>query len=394
MKRIAIMGGGISGLSVAFLLEQQRLAGKQLEYVLFEASPRLGGVIFTERVDDCLVEAGPDSFLTEKPEASELCGELGIADQLVGSNDSQRKTYILVNGRLIAMPDGLAFMIPTKILPAALSPLFSLRTKLRMAREWFHAPVEIKDDESVASFVERHYGKEMVDRLADPLLSGVYGGDATQLSVKAVLPRFAEMQARYGSLGKAMTETRRQATSNSSRSLFTSLKDGMKQLVGAFVLRIPASCVRSNAPIQSLRPVDNGWSVSWKENTGRFDSVILAVPSYLAAKLLDGSCTNLASELRGIQYSSSVTVALGFDQKVRALLPPGFGYLVPRGEGKRVLAVTFVHNKFPHRAPDDHALLRCFLGGTRDEPILELSEAEILQIVRKELRQVLGIYSD
>jgi len=394
MKRIAIIGGGISGLSAAFFLEQRRLAGAPLEYLLFEASPRFGGVILTERVDECLVEAGPDSFLTEKPWVSELCRELGIADQLVGSNDSQRKTYILVNGKLIAMPDGLAFMIPTKILPAVLSPLFSRHTKLKMAREWFHTPLEVKNDESVASFVERHYGKEMVDRLADPLLSGVYGGDASQLSAKAVLRRFVEMETRCGSLSKAMVKNRSQAIGKSSRPIFTSLKDGMQELVDALVLRIPASYVHSNAPIKSLRPVDDGWRVSWKDNTEQFDSVILAVPSYVAANLLDSSNANLASELRGIQYSSSVTLALGFDQKVRALLPPGFGYLVPRREGKRVLAVTFVHHKFPHRAPEDRALLRCFLGGTRDESVLELPDDEILQIVRKELHQVLGIKTE
>ncbi len=394
MKRIAIIGGGISGLSAAFFLEQRRLAGMPVQYTLFEAGPRFGGVILTERVDDCLVEAGPDSFLTEKPWASELCHELGITDQLVGSNDSQRKTYILVNGKLIAMPDGLAFMIPTKMLPAVLSPLFSLHTKLKMTREWFHPPLEVKSDESVASFVERHYGKEMVDRLADPLLSGVYGGDAGRLSVKAVLPRFAEMQERHGSLGKAMIKNRSQAIGKDARTVFTSLKDGMQQLVDSIVLRIPASYVHSNAPIKSLRPVDNGWRASWKDNTEQFDSVILAVPAYVAADLLDGTCANLASELRGIQYSSSITVALGFDQKVRALLSPGFGYLVPRGEGNRVLAVTFVHNKFPDRAPEDRALLRCFLGGTRDETVLELPDDEILQIVAKELREVLGIQTE
>jgi oxygen-dependent protoporphyrinogen oxidase len=394
MKRIAIIGGGISGLSAAFFLEQRRLAGMPLEYVLFEASPRFGGVILTERLDDCLIEAGPDSFLTEKPEATELCRDLGIGDQLVGSIDSHRKTYILVNGKLIAMPDGLAFMIPTKILPAALSPLFSWHTKLTMAREWFHPPLEVKNDESVASFVQRHYGKEMVDRLADPLLSGVYGGEASLLSVKAVMPRFAEMQERDGSLGKATIKSRSQAIGKDTRPIFTSLKDGMRQLVDALISRISGSCVRSNVAIESLSIVDTKWRVSWNNNTAQFDSVILAVPSYVAAKLLDGSNANLSSELRDIQYSSSVTVALGFDQKVRALLPPGFGYLVPRGEGNRVLAVTFVHNKFPHRAPEDRALLRCFLGGTRDEPILELSDEEILKIVGKELREILGIETE
>src|SRR5208283_1624218 len=180
MKRIAIVGGGISGLSAAYTIEEKRQSGTPVEYVLFESSPRLGGVLVTDRVDGCLVEAGPDSFLTEKPWAADLCGKIGLGDQLIGSNDSERKTYILARGKLVVMPDGLMFMVPTKILPTVFSPLFSVRTKMRMAAE----------DETVAQMVERHYGSEMVDLLADPLLSGVYGGEASQLSVRAVLPRF------------------------------------------------------------------------------------------------------------------------------------------------------------------------------------------------------------
>jgi oxygen-dependent protoporphyrinogen oxidase len=205
MKRVAIIGGGISGLSAAFALEERRRAGIELEYALYEASTRFGGVLVTDHVDGCVIEAGPDSFLTEKPWASELCGKLGLADQLIGSNDADRKTYILVHGKLIEIPDGLMFMVPTKLTPTVLSPLFSARTKLRMAREWFHPPHKANGDETVAAFVERHYGAEMVDRLADPLLSGVYGGEASQLSVRAVLPRFAEMETKHGSLGGERT---------------------------------------------------------------------------------------------------------------------------------------------------------------------------------------------
>src|SRR5216684_8542326 len=194
MKRIAIIGGGISGLSAAFALEEQRRSCAPLEYVLFESSPRLGGVLVTERVAGCLVEAGPDSFLTEKPWAADLCRQVGLGDQLIGSNDPGRKTYILVRGRLVIIPDGLMFMVPTKILPSMLSPLFSWKTRLRMAAELFQRPHAQEGDESVASLVERHYGAEMVDRLADPLLSGIYGGEAASLSVRAVLPRFAEME--------------------------------------------------------------------------------------------------------------------------------------------------------------------------------------------------------
>jgi protoporphyrinogen/coproporphyrinogen III oxidase len=158
MKRIAIIGGGISGLSAAFALEKRRQAGASLEYALFESSPRLGGVLVTERVDGCLVEAGPDSFLTEKPWASDLSREVGLGDQLIGSNDADRITYILAKGKLVVIPDGLMFMVPTKITPTMLSPLFSTRTKLQMAREWFHPPRKAEADETVASFVERHYG--------------------------------------------------------------------------------------------------------------------------------------------------------------------------------------------------------------------------------------------
>src|SRR5436309_7474618 len=198
MKRIAIIGGGISGLSAAVTLEQRRRTGVPLEYVLYESSSRLGGVISTERVDGCVVEAGPDSFLTEKPWASDLCRELGIGDQLIGSNDAERKTYILVRGRLVPMPDELLFMVPIKILPSAFSQLFSFSTKLRIIGEWFHPPRNSDSDESVAAFVERHYGSEMVERVADSLLAGIYGGDASQLSVRSVLPRLREMESEYG----------------------------------------------------------------------------------------------------------------------------------------------------------------------------------------------------
>src|SRR5437763_672709 len=209
MKRIATIGGGISGLSSAFDLEKQKSRGAQLECVLFEASPRFGGVIQTEQVDECIIEAGPDSFLSEKPWAADLCRELGLADQLIGSNDTARTTYILVKGRLVPLPDGMMFMVPTKLMSAFLSPLFSWSTKLRMVREWFYRAPHHASEVSVAEFVERHYGREMVERVADPLLAGVYGGSADELSVSAVLPRFVEMEAKHGSLGKAMIASRR-----------------------------------------------------------------------------------------------------------------------------------------------------------------------------------------
>ncbi len=392
MTRIAIIGGGIAGLAAAFALEAHRArASGNVDYVLFESSSRLGGVLRTDHIDGCVLEAGPDSYLTEKPWATDLCRELGLDGQLTSSNDAARKTYILTRGRLVEMPDGLMFMVPTKILPTVLSPLFSWKTKLRMAREWFH-PKSSVPDETVASFVERHYGPEMVDRLADPLLSGIYGGEAANLSVRAVLPRFHDMEDSHGSLGRAMFAARkkiRDAANKPSPPIFTSLKNGMQQLVDTLVSRLTGT-VLIDAPVQSIEPQAGGWLVSAGMQADTFDSVILALPAPMAAHVLRLASAALSAELAAIPYTSSITVGLGYGRDVRQSLPPGFGFLVPRSEGKRLLAATFVHNKFPHRAPGDHALLRCFFAGSNAQNILKLRDDQIVSIVRSELQQILG----
>lgn len=398
MTRIAIVGGGISGLAAAFALEEHRRdAGATIEYTLYESSPRLGGVLRTECVEGCIVEAGPDSFITEKPWATGLCRAIGLGDQLIGSNDTDRKTYMLVRGRLVEMPDGLMFMVPTKILPAVLSPLFSWKTKLRMAKELFHPPHGSDADESVASLMGRHYGQELVERLADPLLSGIYGGEAASLSVRAVLPRFAEMERTHGSLSRALLASKRNAAQSAkypAAPLFTSLKKGMLQLVEAVTCHLTPSALRTNAPVQSIQPEAGGWRVSSGVASEQFEGVILAVPAHAAAQLLSFSSPELSAELAGIRYSSSITVGLGYGREVRQSLPPGFGFLVPRSEGKHLLAATFVHNKFPHRAPQDRALLRCFFAGANAESVWTLTDDQIVGIVRNELQQILGLRAE
>jgi oxygen-dependent protoporphyrinogen oxidase len=393
MTRIAIIGGGISGLAAAFALEGHRRDGAEVEYVLFESSPRLGGVLRTEHIDGCIVEAAPDSYLTEKPWATDLARELGLDGQLISSNDANRKTYILTRGRLVELPDGLMFMVPTKILPTGLSPLFSLKTKLRMTQELFHPRRAAEQDESVASFVERHYGAEMVDRLADPLLSGIYGGEAATLSVRAVLPRFAEMERTHGSLGRAMLAARKKTSSAATKPappIFTSLRNGMQSMADTLVSRLTGTLL-TNAFVQALQPQAGGWLVSAGMQSDQFDSVILALPAPAAAQVLRLASADLAAELAAIRYSSSITVGIGYDGDVRRSLPPGFGFLVPRSEGKRLLAATFVHNKFPHRAPDDRALLRCFFAGANAENVWPLADDQIVGIVRNELQQILGL---
>lgn len=359
----------------------------------------------TEHLGGCIVEAGPDSFITEKPWATDLCRALGLGDQLIGSNDADRKTYILTHGQLVEMPDGLMFMVPTKILPTGLSSLFSWKTKLRMAQELFHPPRTVAGnendhDESVASFVERHYGAEMVDRLADPLLSGVYGGEAANLSVRAVLPRFAEMERTHGSLGRAMLAARKKMSSGPRKPappLFTSLKNGMQHLAETAVSRLAPSSLLINTPVQAIQRAAESWVVGVHPEARRtglrsdqFDSVIIALPAPAASQVLRMASPELSAELAAVQYSSSITVGLGYDRDVRQSLPPGFGFLVPRSEGKKLLAATFVHNKFPHRAPDDRALLRCFFAGRNAEDVWGLADEQIVGIVRNELQQILG----
>jgi oxygen-dependent protoporphyrinogen oxidase len=397
MTRIAIIGGGISGLSAAYELEERRRAGADVEYVLYESSSRLGGVLRTERIDGCVVEAGPDSFITEKPWAADLCRGLGLGDQLIGSNDADRKTYIFVGGRLVVMPDGLMFLVPTKILPTGLSPLFSWKTKLRMTRELFHPPRAVGHDESVADFVGRHYGSEMVDRLADPLLSGVYGGEAAKLSVRAVLPRFAEMERTHGSLGRAMLAARKKMRTGPPRvppPLFTSLKNGMQHLTEAIVSRLTPSSLVTDATVQAIQREVGGWVVSAGLQSDHFDAVIVALPAPAAAHALRMASPELSAELAAVEYSSSITIGLGYDRNVRQTLPPGFGFLVPRSEGKRLLAATFVHNKFPHRSPEDRALLRCFFAGVNADNIWPLSDEQIAGIVRNELEQIIGLRAE
>lgn len=397
MKRVAIIGGGISGLSAAFQLEKARVAGSAIEYTIFESDQRLGGSLLTDRVEGCLIEAGPDSFLTEKPWAAALCKELGLGGEIIGSNDAQRKTYIVVGGKLVVMPDGLMFMVPTKLVPTALSPLFSWGTKIRMARELLHPPRPMQGDETVGELVERHFGPEVVDRLADPLLSGVYGGDANKLSARAVLPRFVEMEEKYGSLSRAMLTAHKKmaamAKSQPSRPLFSSLQDGMQSLVDALTARLAPGSIRLRASVRGIYRSNGGWRIAIDMGGAEYyDAVVLATPANIAGALLEAVDSELAGDLLAIPYSSSVTLTLGYYREQLAHLPPGFGFLVPRSEGTRMLACTFVHNKFPHRAPENKGLLRCFLGGARDEAVLSMSDDELLKTVRYEMEKILHLH--
>jgi oxygen-dependent protoporphyrinogen oxidase len=417
--RTAIVGGGIAGLAAAFELEQARKAGDPVEYTLFEAGDRLGGSLASEIVGGAVLERGPDSFLTEKPAAIELCHELGIAGDLIPSNDAARKTYIVVKNRLVALPDGLMFLVPTKLFPTAMTPLFSIPTKVRMGLELLHPPRRQGGaDEAVATLVERHFGREAVERLADPLLSGIYGGDATELSARTVLPRLVEMEAQYGSLTRGMLAAHRQLRGKAragamkngsiigngksigngqpanngrpSRSIFTSLRGGMQQLVDALTARLDPSSVHLSTPVSALARTEIGWRVTSQNGAGIYDSVIVASPAWAAGVLLRLVDAQLGEDLSAIPYSSSITVNLIYDEARLGRLPDGFGFLVPGSEGRAMLACTFVHRKFLGRTPPGKVVLRAFLGGMRNEDLLAEPDATLIATVRRELREILG----
>jgi oxygen-dependent protoporphyrinogen oxidase len=404
--RIAIIGGGIAGLAAAFELEQARKDGAAVEYTLFEARERLGGSLASEIVDGAVIERGPDSFLTEKPAGAELCRELGLGAELTPSNDASRKTYIVVRNRLVPLPDGLMFLIPTKLIPTVLTRLFSLSTKVRMGLELLLPPRPMDQDESVASLVERHFGRETVERLADPLLSGIFGGDSAQLSARTVLPRLVEMESEYGSLTLGMLAAHRKMRARAKaqangdgqnsgaprapRAVFTALRGGMQQLVDALTVRLDPASVRPSTPVTGIARLADSWRIESDEAKEHCDAVIMASPAWATGALLTPVDEALGRELSAIPYSSSITVNLVYDETQIGRLPDGFGFLVPAVEGRTMLACTFAHRKFLGRTPTGKAVLRAFLGGMKNEGLLTKSDDELVTTVRRELSEILG----
>jgi len=428
LRRIAVIGGGIAGLSAAYTVARARRSGAPVEELIIEGRNRLGGVIRTEQVEGCVIEAGPDSFLAEKPEAAALARELGLGASLIGSNDHERRTYILYRGRLLPLPDGLMFLVPTRLWPMVTTRLLPLRSKLAMAAEWFCSPSAEGsiEDESVASFVTRHFGTAMLENIADPLLAGVYGGDSGALSVRSVLPRFWEMERKFGSLTRATLEAmrrRRKGIAGVSGSkhpnsggtgtgpaaglpLFITLKGGLEQLTTKLTEYLEPTRTYLGRRVAGIELAPGGPDGPADSCSRRYqihleggvsleaDAIVLAMPAYESGTLVSRLDPVSGELLSAIPYSSSMTVSLGFGAGAKEQLPPGFGFLVPRKENRRMLACTFVHRKFSHRAPHDMALLRCFLGGSRDGGVLDLPDGEVMAVVRQELKEILNFSAE
>ena len=388
MPSVAIVGGGISGLSTAYYLSKAGIAS-----TLIEARPRLGGVIQTEEVQGCVIEAGPDSFISIKPWAMDLIRELGMEGDVIGSNDHERVTYIRRNGRLVPLPDGVQMLVPTRILPMALTSLVSWPTKFRMALEYFRRPgPQPAHDRSVAEFVAEHYGQDAVDYLAEPLLAGIYGGDPAELSVASVLPRFVELEKWYGSLTRGVL-AERPKPGGTRPPLFRTLRGGLGSLVET-VFRAAGSTKCIHAKVEKIERSGAGFRLLIGGHWLEVGHVVLACEAHQAAPLTQAVDARVSELLASVGYSTSVTIALGFERRAVQGQMRGFGFLVPKRERRKLLACTWVGNKFPHRTPDSLAVLRCFVGGAGGDAALAEDDDAILGTVRQEVREIAGVTAE
>ncbi|HEX8709626.1 MAG TPA: protoporphyrinogen oxidase [Pyrinomonadaceae bacterium] len=404
-RRVVVIGGGISGLAAAHrLIEQGARQDAPAEVILLEASARVGGTILTRRRDGFLLEAGPDSFISEKPEALALAQRLGLGPRLIETNEAHRRSFIVRGARLHPVPDGFQLLAPSRFWPFVTTPIFSWAGKARMALDLLlprRADANGNDDESLAQFVRRRLGREALERMAQPMVGGIYTADPERLSLRATMPRFLEMERTHRSLIRAMWRQRRKlsaaetrGTSGARYSLFLSFEEGLQTLVEGLTARLPAGVVRLNARAESLDfdAAGEGWRIPLGgAETIHADAVCLALPAYAAADLVRAIDAPLADELAAIPYASTATINLAYRREDIPHPLDGFGFVVPFSERRATLACTFSSVKFAGRAPAGHVLLRAFAGGALQPEIFALDEDQMLAAVRRDLRELLGI---
>jgi len=397
--KLVVVGGGVTALAAAHrAVELARERGIDLDVHVVEARDRLGGTIVSERADGFLVEAGPDSFLSEKPWALALCRRLGVEDRLVRTDDRFRKVFVWFRARLHPLPDGFQLLAPTRLVPFATSSLFSWRGKARMALDLI-LPRGGGEDESLGAFVRRRLGGEALERVAQPLVAGIYTADPEELSVAATMPRFVEVERRHRSvilgLRRGLAQAPLPGTSGARWSLFVTFADGMQTLVTTLADRLPNSAIVLGQRVAGVERDGARWRVTTADGA-RFDAdrVILAAEAHVSARLLRYVDPALATLLGEIEYAGAATVSLGYR---RADVPhplDGFGFVVPRSEGKALLAGTFSSVKYPGRAPAGHALIRCFMGGALDAETLREDDAGLVARARRELGEALGVTAE
>jgi oxygen-dependent protoporphyrinogen oxidase len=399
--RVVVIGGGLSGLAAAHRLAARGSSLRRpIEVVVLEAKDRLGGAIWTQHRDGFLLEGGADSFITNKPWAVELCGELGLADRLIGTEPQNRRSFVVRQGKLLPVPEGFVMMAPARIGPILTTPLFSLRGKLRILLDLVLPRKVREDDESLASFVKRRMGREALERLVQPLVGGIYTADPNELSLAATLPQFLAMEREDGSLirgarrqAKASRSLRGNEASGARYGLFVAPAGGMQSLIEALAAALPAGSVRTASPVRRVSRPEAGrpWLVELLDGPPiEASAVILTSEAHASARLLDAFDPTLAQHLRSIPYASSLIVNMAFRRDQVAHPLDGFGAVVPATEGRSILAVSFSSVKFSGRAPAGTALFRVFLGGATQPDLFDLDDDAAIALARTELADLLG----
>ncbi len=405
---VAIVGGGITGLSAAYYLQKSaESSGKKICYTLLESADRLGGKVRTDTVEtdpglSFVVEGGPDSFISQKPWAYDLAVELGIAHRVTGTNDDLRKVYVLNKGRPTELPDGVLLIVPTKFTPFALSPLISPLGKMRMGMELFIPAKQDDEDETLAQFITRRLGNEALDKIAEPLMSGIYNAEADKQSVMATFPRFRAMEKKYGSLIKGMLASRRaRAASPQSqngydarpKSAFVTLLGGTQELTDTIITQLTGD-LRVGNTVSSIERTQDGrfrLSIGGSDQALFADQVLLTTPTYVTSQLVRSLAPESAELLDNIRYVSTGTISLAYKADELDDVIDGFGLVIPMSEERPINAVTFSSTKFSNRAPDGYRLLRVFFGGSRSPKSMQLTDDELERTVRIQLRELLGI---
>lgn len=404
-KKIAIIGGGITGLAAAYELTQQaRRTNSKIDIELFEQAPELGGKIITKKDDPYVVEGGPDCFIVEKPWALQLIKELGIENELLNTSSGASGTFVFDNNALHRLPEGVMMMVPTKMIPFISSKLISWPGKIRMGCDLFIPKRKESGDETLASFVKRRLGQEALDKMAEPLIGGIHAGNPENMSLLSTFPRFLEMEQDGGSLivgmlkrQKKMAEMmkKRPASPGPKRTFFISLNEGLGRLVDKLATVIGDEKIHCNRKISQLKPTpEGGWLIDAENHEPTVaDALIVTTETYAAAEMLENEHPRLADLLNEIPYVSSATISMAFPRQAIPHPLDAYGFIVPKIANRRIMAVTWSSIKWGHRAPQGMVLMRAFVGGAQRQELASCDDQNMLAMVREELSSIMGITS-
>lgn len=397
MKRIFVIGGGISGLSTSyFLIKKMKEFAEEVKINLLEEKERLGGCIITEKVDGFLIEGGPDCFLYEKPWALKLCEKLGLGDKILNTNEN-RRVFIFSNGKLHELPEGFMLMVPTSLMPFIKSSLISWPGKIRMAMDLFIPKKKSDDEESLAEFVRRRLGNEALEKIAEPLVAGIHAGTPEMMGIKSTFPRFIQIEQQYRSLILGMWARRKMAKKlekqvKAKRTMFLTLKDGLGEWINQLREKVGTEKIFLKKRVEKLIRMKDYYKIYISDGTSmEADLVIITTPSFITARIIKEMDPKLSEILLTIPYVSSATVSLAYHRCQIDHPLDGFGFIIPRKERRKIIASTWSSVKFNYRAPDDNVLLRAFVGGANNEELVQLGDEEMLKIVKDELREIMGV---